>query len=99
MLGRFLVTASFVILSSTASVHATEIGTTVETPCPFGDCAAGISSPIWANSSCRPTTWKMVLPWAASQDLISSPLPVAISPSATTAPRKLLLAFLILISM
>ncbi|MBY3530165.1 esterase-like activity of phytase family protein [Rhizobium laguerreae] len=43
MLGRFLMTASFVILSSTASAHATEIGATVETRCPFGDCAAGIS--------------------------------------------------------
>ncbi|MBY5378361.1 esterase-like activity of phytase family protein (plasmid) [Rhizobium leguminosarum] len=43
MLGRFLMTASFVILSSAASIHATEIGATVETRCPFGDCAAGIS--------------------------------------------------------
>ncbi|WP_416067353.1 esterase-like activity of phytase family protein [Rhizobium sp. ZK1] len=43
MLGRFLVTASLTILSNIASVHATNIGTTVDTPCPFGDCAGGIS--------------------------------------------------------
>ncbi|MDC7742311.1 esterase-like activity of phytase family protein [Rhizobium binxianense] len=43
MTKRFLATAAFVLLSSTVTVSATEIGTTFETGCPFGDCAAGIS--------------------------------------------------------
>ncbi|MBB3440545.1 esterase-like activity of phytase family protein [Rhizobium sp. BK379] len=43
MTKRFLATAAFVFLSSTASVFATDIGATVETACPFGDCAAAIS--------------------------------------------------------
>jgi hypothetical protein len=43
MTKRFLATAAFVLLSSTASVYATDIGATVETACPFGDCAAAIS--------------------------------------------------------
>lgn len=43
MLRRLLVTASIIALSNTAAVHATDIGTTVDTPCPLGDCAAGIS--------------------------------------------------------
>lgn len=43
MTKRFLATAAFVLLSSTAAVRATDIGATFETACPFGDCAAGIS--------------------------------------------------------
>jgi hypothetical protein len=43
MTKRFLATAAFALLSSTATVFATDIGATFETPCPFGDCAAGIS--------------------------------------------------------
>ncbi|GGE07536.1 hypothetical protein GCM10008012_58070 [Rhizobium anhuiense] len=43
MTKRFLAAAAFVFLSSTVAVSATEIGATVETACPFGDCAAGIS--------------------------------------------------------
>ncbi|TCU34215.1 esterase-like activity of phytase family protein [Rhizobium azibense] len=42
MTKRFLATASFALLSS-AALHATDIGATFETPCPFGDCAANIS--------------------------------------------------------
>ncbi len=42
MTKRFLATAAFALLSSTA-VYATDIGATFETPCPFGDCAAGVS--------------------------------------------------------
>ncbi|MEI4484544.1 MULTISPECIES: esterase-like activity of phytase family protein [unclassified Phyllobacterium] len=40
---RFQATATFLLISSSAVVHATEIGTTIETPCPYGDCSAGIS--------------------------------------------------------
>lgn len=43
MTKRFLATAAFVLLSSTVTVRATDIGATAETACPFGDCAAGIS--------------------------------------------------------
>ncbi|EJZ21636.1 esterase-like activity of phytase family protein, partial [Rhizobium sp. Pop5] len=43
MTKRFLATAAFVLLSSTVTVSATDIGATFETACPFGDCAAGIS--------------------------------------------------------
>ncbi|PDS29165.1 esterase-like activity of phytase family protein [Rhizobium phaseoli] len=43
MTKRFLATAAFVLLSSTVTASATDIGATFETACPFGDCAAGIS--------------------------------------------------------
>lgn len=43
MIKRFLATAAFVLLSSTVTVRATDIGATFETACPFGDCAAGIA--------------------------------------------------------
>ncbi|MGO7422843.1 esterase-like activity of phytase family protein, partial [Rhizobium ruizarguesonis] len=43
MTKRFLAAAAFVLLSSTVSASATDIGATFETTCPFGDCAAGIS--------------------------------------------------------
>ncbi|KPH08369.1 esterase-like activity of phytase family protein [Rhizobium acidisoli] len=48
MTKRFLATAAFVLLSSTVTVSATDIGATgigatFETACPFSDCAAGIS--------------------------------------------------------
>jgi hypothetical protein len=43
MIKRFLATAAFALLSSAATLHATDIGATFETSCPFGECAAGIS--------------------------------------------------------
>ncbi|APO67709.1 phytase-like protein [Rhizobium gallicum] len=43
MIKRFLAIAAFALLSSAATLHATDIGATFETSCPFGDCAAGIS--------------------------------------------------------
>ncbi|NLS05269.1 esterase-like activity of phytase family protein [Rhizobium sp. P32RR-XVIII] len=43
MTKRFLATIAVALLSSAANLHATTIGATVETPCPFGDCAARIS--------------------------------------------------------
>jgi hypothetical protein len=43
MTKRFLATIAVALLSSAASLHAAMIGATFETPCPFGDCAAGIS--------------------------------------------------------
>ncbi|SCB56609.1 Uncharacterized conserved protein [Rhizobium aethiopicum] len=43
MTKRFAATAALVLLSSTVTVNATDIGATFESACPFGDCAAGIS--------------------------------------------------------
>ncbi|MBB4195144.1 hypothetical protein GGE45_005063 [Rhizobium aethiopicum] len=43
MTKRFAATAAFVLLSSTVTVSATDIGATFMSACPFGDCAAGIS--------------------------------------------------------
>ncbi|MBX4867932.1 esterase-like activity of phytase family protein [Rhizobium bangladeshense] len=43
MTKRFAATAAFVLLSSTVTVSATDIGATFTSACPFGDCAAGIS--------------------------------------------------------
>ncbi|WP_434733980.1 esterase-like activity of phytase family protein [Rhizobium sp. YTUHZ044] len=43
MTKRFAATAAFVLLSSTVTASATDIGATFESACPFGDCAAGIS--------------------------------------------------------
>ncbi len=42
MIKRFITTFAFTLLSG-AVVHATEIGAVMETPCPYGDCSAGIS--------------------------------------------------------
>ncbi|MBX5224472.1 hypothetical protein HJC04_29795 [Rhizobium sp. NLR8a] len=43
MTKHFAATAAFVLLSSTVTASATDIGATFESACPFGDCAAGIS--------------------------------------------------------
>ncbi|WP_047454937.1 esterase-like activity of phytase family protein [Rhizobium rhizogenes] len=42
MMKPFLTTAALALFLSTAA-RATDIGTTIDVPCPFGDCKAGIS--------------------------------------------------------
>jgi len=43
MIKRYLSTTAFALLLSTSLVHAKDIGSKVDTACPFGDCAAGIT--------------------------------------------------------
>lgn len=43
MLKPILMTAAASLILGSAAARATEIGTTVDVPCPFGDCKAGIS--------------------------------------------------------
>ncbi len=43
MLKPFLMTAAAVFLLGSAAARATDIGSVIDVPCPFGDCKAGIS--------------------------------------------------------